>query len=156
MLRDLGARGGRAQPRGFRAVWRRHAEQPADGVRHPDTTVGRRAQSIRCRRAAVRGRDDELERVQHELRRSKRLAVATSFSVVSAGADAELSCDAMSLSFGSPVQVAWVTNDVKGTETALTGLLGVKKWVRLPDIHFAPETCSYLGGPADFVANISL
>ena len=42
------------------------------------------------------------------------------------------------------------------TETALTGLLGVKKWVRLPDVHFAPDTCSYLGRPADFVASISL
>ena len=51
----------------------------------------------------------------------------------------------MSLSFGSPVQVAWVTNDLNTTETALTGLLGVKKWVRLPDVHFAPDTCSYLG-----------
>ena len=65
--------------------------------------------------------------------------------MVSAGADAGLSCDAMSLSFGSPVQIAWVTHDLDATETALTGLLGVKKWVRLPDVHFAPDTCSYLG-----------
>jgi catechol 2,3-dioxygenase-like lactoylglutathione lyase family enzyme len=62
----------------------------------------------------------------------------------------------MSLSFGSPVQIAWVARDLDATETALTGLLGVKKWVRLPDIHFAPDTCSYLGKPADFVAHISL
>ena len=62
----------------------------------------------------------------------------------------------MSLTFGSPVQVAWVTRDVDATETALTSLLGVKKWVRLPDVHFAPDSCSYLGAPADFVANISL
>jgi len=62
----------------------------------------------------------------------------------------------MSLSFGSPVQVAWVTRDVDATETALTSLLGVKKWVRLPGVHFAPDSCSYLGSPADFVANISL
>ena len=26
----------------------------------------------------------------------------------------------------------------------------------LPDVHFAPDTCSYLGAPADFVASISL
>ena len=26
----------------------------------------------------------------------------------------------------------------------------------MPDVHFAPDTCSYLGSPADFVANISL
>jgi catechol 2,3-dioxygenase-like lactoylglutathione lyase family enzyme len=62
----------------------------------------------------------------------------------------------MSLSVGSPVQIAWVTHDLDVTETALTGLLGVKKWVRIPDVHFAPDTCSYLGKPADFVAHISL
>jgi Glyoxalase/Bleomycin resistance protein/Dioxygenase superfamily len=62
----------------------------------------------------------------------------------------------MSLSIGTPVQIAWVTQDLDATETALTGLLGVKKWVRLPDVHFAPDTCSYLGEPADFVASISL
>ncbi len=32
----------------------------------------------------------------------------------------------------------------------------MKKWVRIPDVHFAPDTCSYLGKPADFVASISL
>lgn len=62
----------------------------------------------------------------------------------------------MSLSFGSPVQTAWVTNDLDGTEKALTGLLGVKKWVRLPEVHFAPDACSYRDAPADFVADISL
>ena len=62
----------------------------------------------------------------------------------------------MSLSVGSPVQIAWVTRDLGATETALTGLLGVKKWIRMPEVHFAPDTCSYLGRPADFVASISL
>src|SRR5947208_3170888 len=71
-------------------------------------------------------------------------------------ADATLSCEAMSLSFGSPVQIAWVTRRLDTTEKALTGLLGVKKWVRLPEVHFAPDTCSYHGAPADFVASISL
>ena len=56
----------------------------------------------------------------------------------------------------SPTQIAWVTTDLDATETALTGLLGVRKWVRIPDVHFAPETCSYRGKPADFVASISL
>jgi hypothetical protein len=56
----------------------------------------------------------------------------------------------------SPTQIAWVTHDLDATETALTGLLGVKKWVRIPDVHFAPDTCSYRGKPADFVASISL
>lgn len=62
----------------------------------------------------------------------------------------------MPLSVQSPTQIAWVTADLEATETALTGLLGVKKWVRIPDVHFAPDACSYRGKPADFVANISL
>ncbi|ORB88009.1 VOC family protein [Mycobacterium persicum] len=56
----------------------------------------------------------------------------------------------------SPRQIAWVTTDLDATETALTGLLGVRKWVRIPDVHFAPDTCSYYDKPADFVASISL
>ena len=55
-----------------------------------------------------------------------------------------------------PTQIAWVTPDLDATETALTGLFGVRKWVRIPEVHFAPETCSYHGAPADFVASISL
>lgn len=56
----------------------------------------------------------------------------------------------------TPVQIAWVTRDLATTETMLTSLLGAKKWVRMPGVHFAPDTCSYRGGPADFVADISL
>jgi catechol 2,3-dioxygenase-like lactoylglutathione lyase family enzyme len=62
----------------------------------------------------------------------------------------------MTLPVQSPTQIAWVTPDLDATETALTGLLGVRKWVRIPDVHFAPDSCSYLGKPADFVASISL
>lgn len=62
----------------------------------------------------------------------------------------------MSVARQAPVQIAWVTRDLDATETALTGLLGVKKWVRIPGIHFAPDSCSYRGEPADFVADISL
>ncbi|MBW0012366.1 VOC family protein [Mycobacterium sp.] len=62
----------------------------------------------------------------------------------------------MTLPVQSPTQIAWVTPDLDATETALTGLLGVRKWVRIPDVHFAPDACSYLGKPADFVASISL
>lgn len=62
----------------------------------------------------------------------------------------------MTLPVQSPTQIAWVTTDLGTTETALTGLLGVKKWVRIPEVHFAPDACSYLGKPADFVASISL
>lgn len=62
----------------------------------------------------------------------------------------------MTVTAQSPTQIAWVTPDLDATERALTGLLGVRKWVRIPDVHFAPQTCSYLGKPADFVASVSL
>lgn len=62
----------------------------------------------------------------------------------------------MTLPAQSPTQIAWVTANLDATETALTGLLGAKKWVRIPEVHFAPDACSYRGQPADFVASISL
>ena len=55
----------------------------------------------------------------------------------------------------TPVQIAWVTKDLDATERALTTLLGAKKWIRIPDVHFAPDACTYRGRPADFVAHIS-
>lgn len=55
-----------------------------------------------------------------------------------------------------PIQIAWVTGDLDATESALTALLGVRKWIRMAGVHFAPDTCSYLGEPADFVADIAL
>lgn len=56
----------------------------------------------------------------------------------------------------APVQIAWVTADLDATETALTNLLGVRKWFRIPEVRFGPETNTYRGRPADFVASISL
>ena len=56
----------------------------------------------------------------------------------------------------TPVQIAWVTRDLDATEKALTSLLGAKKWIRLPGVHFGPDACTYRGRPADFVADISL
>jgi catechol 2,3-dioxygenase-like lactoylglutathione lyase family enzyme len=56
----------------------------------------------------------------------------------------------------TPVQIAWVTRDIEATEKALTTLLGAKKWIRMPGIHFGPDACTYRGRPADFVADISL
>ena len=38
----------------------------------------------------------------------------------------------------------------------LTGLLGARKWIRLPAVHFGPDACTYCGQPADFVADIAL
>jgi hypothetical protein len=56
----------------------------------------------------------------------------------------------------TPVQIAWVTRDIDATEKALTTLLGAKKWIRMPGVHFGPDTCTFRGKPADFVADISL
>ena len=56
----------------------------------------------------------------------------------------------------TPVQIAWVTNDLTATETTLSALLGVPRWFRMPGVHFAPDTCTYRGEPADCVADISL
>ncbi len=56
----------------------------------------------------------------------------------------------------TPVQIAWVTRDLDATEAALTTLLGARKWIRMPDIHFGPETCVHRGAPADYHADISL
>jgi catechol 2,3-dioxygenase-like lactoylglutathione lyase family enzyme len=56
----------------------------------------------------------------------------------------------------TPVQIAWVTTDLDATKKALTLLLGAKKWVRVPGVHFEPDTCTYRGRQADIVANISM
>ncbi|MGV9799530.1 VOC family protein [Mycobacterium sp. NPDC003449] len=56
----------------------------------------------------------------------------------------------------TPVQVAWVTDDLDTTEKTLSALLGARRWVRLPAVHFGPDACRYRGAPADFTADISL
>ena len=55
----------------------------------------------------------------------------------------------------TPVQIAWVTRDLTATEAALTSLLGARKWIRMPGVHFGPDSCTYRGEPADFVADIA-
>lgn len=62
----------------------------------------------------------------------------------------------MSAPVQTAVQIAWVTPDLDATEAALANLLGVRKWVRIPNVHFGPDTNTYRGRPADFVASISL
>jgi catechol 2,3-dioxygenase-like lactoylglutathione lyase family enzyme len=57
---------------------------------------------------------------------------------------------------GPITQVAWVTDDLDATERALSAMFGLATWTRLPDIRFGPDTCTYRGRPADFVADISL
>jgi catechol 2,3-dioxygenase-like lactoylglutathione lyase family enzyme len=47
-------------------------------------------------------------------------------------------------------------SELDTTEKTLTGLLGAKKWVRMPGAHFGADSCTYRGMAADFVADISL
>ncbi|MGL5441133.1 MAG: VOC family protein [[Mycobacterium] stephanolepidis] len=58
--------------------------------------------------------------------------------------------------FGRVTQIAWVTDDLDATEGMLSAVFGVKKWTRIPDVHFGPDSCTYRGAPADFTATISL
>ncbi|MDO3110408.1 VOC family protein [Mycobacteroides abscessus] len=58
--------------------------------------------------------------------------------------------------FGRVTQIAWVTDDLDATEAMLSAVFGGKKWTRIPDVHFGPETCTYRGAPADFTATIAL
>lgn len=55
----------------------------------------------------------------------------------------------------TPVQIAWVTRDLDATEAMLSALLGARTWTRMADVHFAPDTCTYRGAPADFTAHVS-
>ncbi len=57
---------------------------------------------------------------------------------------------------GPIVQTAWVVEDLDATERHFKDHFGVKAWVRMDGIEFGPSSCSYLGQPADFVADISL
>jgi hypothetical protein len=62
----------------------------------------------------------------------------------------------MSFPGQSPVQIARVTSCLDATEEELSALLGVKRWIRLPDVHFGPDGCGYHGRPAACVVDITL
>lgn len=62
----------------------------------------------------------------------------------------------MTISRGPITQVAWVTDDLDATEAAVGRQFGVTAWARMGAIHFGPDTCTYRGAPADFVAAVSL
>ena len=57
----------------------------------------------------------------------------------------------------SPImQTAWVVEDLDATESYFIEHFGVRRWFRLADVHFPPETCTYRGQPADFVIHVSI
>ncbi|WP_067824160.1 VOC family protein [Nocardia inohanensis] len=62
----------------------------------------------------------------------------------------------MQVAEGPVTQIAWVVADIARGEEFLTATMGARKWMRMPEVHFAPETCTYRGEPADFTAHISL
>ncbi|MGW4241687.1 VOC family protein [Nocardia sp. NPDC004722] len=62
----------------------------------------------------------------------------------------------MSVAGGQPTQIAWVVEDIAASEKFLGTFLGVRKWMRMPEVRFAPETTVYRGEPADFTAHIAL
>jgi catechol 2,3-dioxygenase-like lactoylglutathione lyase family enzyme len=62
----------------------------------------------------------------------------------------------MSLVAGPIFQICWVVDDIESAERYFTDQLGVARWLRLPDVHFGPEHCTYRGQPADYVVHVSL
>lgn len=62
----------------------------------------------------------------------------------------------MTIASGPIVQVAWVVTDLDAAEQLFAGQFGTGAWTRLEAIHFAPDSCTYRGQPADFTADVSL
>ncbi|WP_072691334.1 VOC family protein [Rhodococcus marinonascens] len=58
---------------------------------------------------------------------------------------------------GGPIfQICWVVDDIDTAERHFTQQLGVERWLRLPNVHFGPDHCTYRGKPADYVVHVSL
>jgi len=57
---------------------------------------------------------------------------------------------------GPILQVAWVVEDIAAAEARFTDDLGVARWMRIPDVAFGPDHCTYRGAPADFTIHVSL
>ncbi|MVU81431.1 VOC family protein [Nocardia sp. ET3-3] len=62
----------------------------------------------------------------------------------------------MGIASGPVFQVAWVVTDLEAAEKEFGARYGVENWVRIPGIHFAPETCRFRGAPADFTIDSSM
>jgi Glyoxalase/Bleomycin resistance protein/Dioxygenase superfamily len=57
---------------------------------------------------------------------------------------------------GPPFQICWVVEDHDSAADRLGATYGVGAWTTLRDIHFAPDTCTYRGRPADFTIDVSM
>jgi catechol 2,3-dioxygenase-like lactoylglutathione lyase family enzyme len=62
----------------------------------------------------------------------------------------------MSLVSGPIFQICWVVEDIDASEAWFTETLGVPRWMRIPNVHFGPDTCTLRGAPADFVIDVSM
>ncbi|MEV6276247.1 VOC family protein [Nocardia sp. NPDC051832] len=62
----------------------------------------------------------------------------------------------MSIIEGPIFQVAWVVHDIDAAEKRFTDDFGVEKWLRIPGVHFGPETCTYRGQPANYTIDVAL
>jgi catechol 2,3-dioxygenase-like lactoylglutathione lyase family enzyme len=62
----------------------------------------------------------------------------------------------MTISTGPIIQTAWVVEDIEASEQFFVEHFGVRKWIRIPDVHFGPDACTYRGAPADFVVHVSM
>lgn len=58
---------------------------------------------------------------------------------------------------GGPIfQVAWVVDDIAAAEADFTERYGVESWLRIPDVAFTGDNCTYRGAPADYSIHVSL
>jgi len=62
----------------------------------------------------------------------------------------------MTVATGPIIQICWVVEDIEAAEAFHSAQFGVGAWTRLVDIHFAPESCTLRGEPADFVVHVSM
>lgn len=53
-------------------------------------------------------------------------------------------------------QICWVVDDIAAAEREFSEKWGVQRWLRMPDLHFGPETTTYRGERADYTAHIAL
>jgi hypothetical protein len=60
------------------------------------------------------------------------------------------------LSTGPIFQLCWVVEDIAAAENLFVDHYGVERWMRIPEVRFPPESCTYRGRPADFTVHVSL
>ncbi|PYE14217.1 glyoxalase/bleomycin resistance protein/dioxygenase superfamily protein [Williamsia limnetica] len=57
---------------------------------------------------------------------------------------------------GPIFQLAWVVADIAVAEKELTAAYGIESWLRIPDVAFTPDRCTYRSQPADYTIHVSL